>query len=184
MSWSAISAFEWDKEEWYKRYILGEKTDPSKEMIFGSMIGKKIEKDPAFMPELPRFASMEFPFNVVFNGIRLVGYADSFCNVTFRKLLEIKTGKKAWTQKRADEHGQITLYCMFNYIKNKITPENMEIILAWLPTAETATYEIEFVKNMKPVLLQTKRTTADILEMGSRINRTIKEMEAYVQNHA
>ena len=42
ISWSSISSFNYDKKQWYRSYVLGIKDPPSKEMEFGSYIGKKI----------------------------------------------------------------------------------------------------------------------------------------------
>jgi len=182
LSWSAISSFEWDKSQWYDTYILGKRQE-SREMSFGSKVGKQIEKDPTYIPEIIRHSKMEHPFKCVFNGIPLVGYADSFCNKSFKKLLEIKTGKKQWTKKRVDEHGQLDMYLLMNYVVNKIKPEDVEITLVWLPTEETKDFKIDFVKPFRVEKFSTKRTMADILKFGVRINRVVKEMELYVQEH-
>lgn len=184
LSWSAISSFEYDPEQWYKKYILNEILPKSKEMEFGSCIGKKIETDPAFMPFVPRHCKMEHPFTVVFSGIKMVGYADSFCTKTHKKLIEMKTGKKAWDQKRANEHGQITLYALFNFITNKIKPEDTEFDLVWLPTQENGSFEINFVEPIEKTMMifRTKRSMTDILRFGQRITNTVKEMQLYVDN--
>lgn len=183
LSWSAISSFEYDPAQWHKRYVLNEKDEPSKEMVFGSLIGKKIEKDSSYIPEIIRHSKMEHPFKVVFDGIPLVGYADSFCDRTFRKLLEIKTGKKAWDQKRVDGHGQLDMYLLMNFITNKIRPEDVEISLCWLPTKENGDFSISFIEPVKPKIFKTKRTMKQILEFGAKINRIVKEMEEYAKRH-
>lgn len=182
LSWSSISQFEYDKQQWYRRYVLNEQQEPSREMIFGKKIGTMLEKDPTFLPFIPRHDTMEHPFKVVFNKIPMVGYADSFCNKTKKKLIETKTGKKAWNQKRADEHGQITLYALFNYITNKVKPEETEFDLVWMPTEETGGFEIQFVEPIEKTfkIFRTKRTMSDILKFGNRINETVKEMNEYI----
>lgn len=185
LSWSALSSFEYDAEQWFKRYILGEQEPPSKEMEFGSKIGKRIETDPTYLPCVPRLSKMEHGFNVVFNGIPLVGYADTFCTDTNKKLGEFKTGKKAWNQKRVDGHGQLDMYLLMHYITHKIKPEEVEIFLVWLPTQENGDFSISFVepieKNVK--IFKTKRTMKDILAFGARINKTVQAMQDYVDNH-
>jgi len=183
LSWSAISSFEYDPSQWYESYILGKRSS-SREMEFGSMIGKKLETDPTFLPMIERHSKMEHPFNVVFNKIPLVGYADTFCDKTNKKLGEFKTGKKAWNQKRVDEHGQLTMYCLMHYITHKVKPEDVDITLVWMPTQDNGDFSISFVepieKNIK--IFKTKRTMMQILAFGSRINKVIKEMEDYVNN--
>ena len=185
LSWSSISSFEYNPESWYRKYILGEKDPDSKEMIFGKEIGKRLETDPTFLPQIERHSKMEHPFSVMFNGIKLVGYADSFCDKTFKKLSEFKTGKKAWNKNRVDEHGQLDMYLLMNYITNKVKPEDVEVTLVWMPTKEDGDFSIKFVEpieeNIK--MFKTKRTMLDILKFGQRINDTVKSMQEYVDNH-
>ena len=186
LSWSALSSFEYDPEQWYQRYILNIQDPPSKEMIFGSKIGKKLEKDPTYLPMIPRHSKMEHEFRVMFGKIHLVGFADTFCTVTNKKLGEYKTGKKAWDQKRVNEHGQLTMYCLMHFITTKIKPENLDILLAWMPTQEGGDFSISFVEpieeNIK--IFKTKRTMKDVLIFGSRITSTVRAMQEYVENHA
>jgi hypothetical protein len=96
----------------------------------------------------------------------------------------MKTGKKAWDQKRVDGHGQIDMYCLMNYVATKVKPEEMDIQLVWLPTMETGSFEIGFVKPFRVEVFFTKRTMMDILKFGNRIKETVIKMEKYVQNHA
>jgi hypothetical protein len=181
LSWSQISSFHYNPEEWYKRYILNQQTPPSSEMIFGSKVGKRLETDPTFLPQIPRHSKMEHGFKVVFNGIPMVGYADSFCDQTHRKLLEYKTGKAKWDQRRVDNHGQLTMYALSNFITNKIRPEDMTIQLVWMPTKETGSFDIEFVEPIEKhiQIFTTKRTMKDILNFGAYINKTVQEMDNY-----
>lgn len=192
LSWSSISSFTFSpesKEKWYKNYILDQKEPPSEEMLFGSKVGKKMELDPTYLPEIPRFGKDEYAFSVVFNGIKLVGYADSFCHKTCKKLGERKTGKRGtyeWTQKKANEHGQLTMYCLMNYIQNKVKPEDTEIILSWIPTkkSENGSFKITIDFDGEIQHFKTKRTMQDILKFGAYINTIYKEMEDFIENHA
>lgn len=183
LSWSAISSFSYDPEQWYQKYVLNIQQDTTKEMEFGSAIGKKLELDPSFLPQIQRHNKMEHEFVVKFGKLQLIGFADSFCDKTFKKLAEFKTGKKAWDQKRADEHGQIDMYLLMNYIINKVKPEEVEVDLVWMPTQDNSDFSISFVEpivdNIK--IFRTKRTMADILRFGERIKRTYKDMEAYAE---
>lgn len=186
-SWSQLSSFEYDKEQWYKRYFIGEEFYETEEMKFGKMIGEKLASDPTFLPDVPRHSKFEHGFKVMFGKICLVGYGDSFCAITKRKLAEYKTGVKEWTQKRADEHGQIDMYLLMHYITEKIKPEEVECELVWLPTErkENGDFKVN-IKLVEPVVprrFRTKRTMTDILAFGSRINRIYKEMEQYALTH-
>ena len=187
LSWSAISCFEWNPEDWYQRYYLNIQSDKTAELEFGSKIGKMLETDKKFLPQIARLSKMEHPFKCKFGKVKagLIGYADTFCDKTFKKLGEFKTGKKPWTQQRADEHGQLTMYCLMNYIMNKVKPEDVEIILTWMPTRDNGDFSISFIepieKNIK--FFKTKRTMMDILQFGKRINNVYDQMKLYAQNH-
>lgn len=185
LSWSSLSSWEYNKEEWARKYLDGETIPPNAEMIFGSKVGKKLETDPTYLPMIPRHSKMEHEFKVNIGGITLVGYADSFCTITKKKLLEFKTGVKKWDQKRANEHGQLTAYLLMNYITNKIKPEDVEVQLVWMPTKRSETGDfnigIEFIPDIENniQIFTTKRTMVDILKFAAKIKSTYKEMERY-----
>jgi hypothetical protein len=190
LSWSAIYAWTYGKArgdltEWAKKYIENEPTPTSKEMEFGKKIGKLLENDPTYLPQIPRHSKMEQEFRVVMDGIPLVGYADSFCDKTHKKLLEFKTGKKAWDQARTDEHGQITMYCMMNYITNNIRPEDMDISLIWLPTQDNGDFSISFVEPIEDNIkvFKTKRTLKEILMFAVYIKQIYKQMEKFCKEY-
>lgn len=187
LSWSQISSFEYDPDQWYRRYFEKEEQFETEEMKFGKEIGEKLANDPEFLPEVPRHSKFEHGFRVMFDGIPLVGYADSFCSITKKKLLEYKTGVKAWDQKRADEHGQIDMYLLMHYITEKIKPEEVKCEIVWLPTErkEDGDFQvtIKLVEPIVPQAFKTKRTMADILRFGARIKQVYKEMELYAKYH-
>lgn len=190
LSWSQISSFEYDPDQWYRRYFEREEQFETAEMAFGKVIGERMANDPTFLPFIKRLDISEHPFRVVFDKIRMVGYADFFCSKTGKKIQELKTGVKAWDQKRADEHGQIDMYLLMHFITTKTKPEDVEIELIWLPTerAENGDFQID-IKFVEPIeenykIFKTKRTMADILNFGSRIRRVYKEMEAYARHRA
>lgn len=182
LSWSAISSFEYDKEEWYRKYVLGIKPEDNKEMAFGRKFAQSIESGKPLAPVLT-LSAVEHPFQVSFNGIPLIGYADSFCDKTFKKLEEYKTGKKIWDQKRADEHRQIDMYLLMNLITNKIRPEDVECAITWIPTQENGDFSISFVEPIRVHRFVTKRTTAQVLKFGAYIKNIYKDMELYAATH-
>lgn len=184
LSWSALSSFTYDPEQWFNNYVLGKKDPPNKEMIFGKLIGEKLASDPTYLPEVPRLDKYEHELRVMFMGTPLVGYMDNYCTKTKKKMHEFKTGKKAWDAKRVREHGQLDMYLLMHYITEKIPPEEMDVSLVWLPTRETGAFEIEFVEPFAPKIFKAKRTMQDLLTFGARINETVKEMKKYCQEHA
>ena len=182
LSWSQLSAWTWNKSTWYEKYILGKKQE-SKEMDFGKKFAESIENNTCEIKELmaniqPR---KEYPYKVVFAGITLCGFADAVCDKTFKKIDEVKTGKKKWDQKRVDNHHQITMYVLMNYITHKIPPEEVDCTLFWIPTEETGSFTIDFAKPIKVHTFHTKRTMSDILQFGECIKKTKKEMEEYIK---
>jgi hypothetical protein len=187
LSWSAISSFQWDKEQWYQNYILGCKFVPTPEMEFGKKFADSCEARKPMAP-VTMLSKMEQPFKVVFNGIPLVGFADTFCDVTKKHLREYKTGVTPWTQKRANDHGQITMYALMNFITNKVRPEDCEFALEWVPTVKTShgdfSVTIELKQPIRVHKFKIKKTMADILLFGAVINSTVKEMQDYVRSHA
>lgn len=177
LSWSAVSSFEYSPEQWYETYILGKRQE-SKEMTFGSLIDKRIQDDPNFLPHLPRYEHMQYKMKVMFDGIPLVGVPDGL-NLTGKKeLADYKTGKKKWDKKRADETGQLTFYLFLLYITHKIKPEEFILMIHWLPTEETGSFEIRMI-NEQVKTFYTKRTMSDLLAFGARIKKVVKEMEIY-----
>jgi hypothetical protein len=186
MSWSSISSWKYSKEDWANKYIDDAPKTSSPEMEFGKKIGKLLETKADYLPQVPRHSKMEHKFMVKVGGIPLVGYADTFCDNTFKKLGEYKTGKKEWDQKRVDEHGQIDMYLLMNYVTNKIRPEDVEVTMVWLPTKDDSDFSISFVEpiedNIK--IFKTKRTTTDIVKFAAEIKRIYKEMELYCENRA
>ncbi len=189
LSWSSLSSWEWNKEEWAKKYLEGIETPPNAEMVFGSKVGKRLETDPTYLPMIPRHCKMEHEFKVNIGGVDLIGYADSFCTVTNKKLLEYKTSRPGWDKKKVDNHHQLTLYVLFNYITNKIKPEDVEIKLVWMPTQrkESGNFEVDisFVEPIEKniVIFETKRTMIDILKFAAHVKKTFKEMQKFALAH-
>ncbi len=192
LSWSSISSFEYNPEQWYKKYVLGETLPITPELIFGKIFADSCEARTPLAP-ITMLSQMEHPFAVVFGKIPLVGYADTFCKETLKNTGEFKTGVKKWDQKRVDDHGQITMYALMNYITNKVKPDECEFFLEWIPTKKVDIengdfkgydYRVEFASNPPEVHhFKTKRTMQDLLNFGTYINKVYKEMENYCIAH-
>lgn len=184
LSWSAISSFEYDPEQWYCKYVLGEEQKGSPQLRFGKAVADSIEDGTCTYPGLLETLQKkkEYEFKGSFNGIPLIGYGDAFCEITFKALDEVKTGVKKWDQKRADEHGQFDMYLLLNWIAKKVRPEDVRLRLFWLPTEMTMD-GIEFAKPLKMQVFETKRTMAQVLKFGQRIKNTYAAMEEYCERH-
>lgn len=177
LSWSAISSFEYDPDSWYKKYILNEKQKENKEMIWGKIFAKSCE-DRKPLAAVTLYSKVEYPLNVVFNGIKLTGWIDTY--EPHKKLGEMKTGKLLWNQKRVDEHGQLDMYALQLFIQHKVKPEKLDIQLQWIPTIESGDFRISFSTDPPTVhTFKTKRSMVDILRFGARINETVSKMIEY-----
>lgn len=182
-SWSQFSSFrDYDKDKWYQNYVLGFKEPPNAKMVFGSKVGKRIETDPSYIPQLPR-NTMEYEMKASINDIELIGYADSY-NPETKELDEFKTSSPTgWSQKKVDAHDQLTFYALLLYLNNKTKPEDLTIRLHHLHTCEGGDFSIAFCKPFTIDTYTTKRTTEQVLMFASEIIRIRKEMEKYILAH-
>lgn len=191
MSWSYYSSFLYNKERWFKKYYLGQEQASSDAMDFGKEVGEKLASDETFMPEVKRYKHFEQLLEAKIGKMKLIGYMDT-SDLENKKLREFKTGnnKNPWTQKRVDEHGQLTMYALMIMLSHNIKPEELEIHLDWLPTLEsdfssvedflTSKPKVRFDKKSKLHSFKTKRTTKDCLMFGAELTRTWKAMEEYI----
>lgn len=180
LSWSAISCFEWDRDEWFSKYVLGRREVPSREMKFGSAFGKSIEEGRCEV-EMDRYDTFEQKLQVRFGDIPLIGFIDNWDSVGQRGFRETKTGKKEWTQKRANDHGQLRMYALMIYITYGINPESLEIYLDWFPTVENNDFTISLKNPPEIHTFRVKVTMRDILDFGAKINRIYAEMREYAE---
>lgn len=197
LSWSAISSFEWNPRQWYTNYVLKEKLPMTEELIFGSYVDKRIQSDPTFLPELVRYPVEQHKMSGTFDGIPLIGYADAYRPmesdpikgvknrfvVTPPAIRDYKTGRKPWNKKRADETGQLTMYLLMLWLKDKIRPEDVECYIDWLPTHQQDG-KIVFIEPVKIHTFKTKRTMQQVVAFGQRIKDRWAEMEAYALRQA
>lgn len=206
LSWSAISSFEWNPRQWYAKYVAKELPETTPELEFGSKIDKQLQDDPKFLPEIVRYPILQHELRCSFNGIPLVGYADTYkppykvregagkkkveqypalANIMNGRaaLRDYKTGRKAWDQKRADDTGQLTMYCLMLWQMEKIRPEDVDLYIDWMPT-HYKDKEICFVEPMHVYTFKTKRTMRQVLAFGQRILDTYKEMERFAEKES
>lgn len=185
-SWSAISSFKYDPEQWYRKYVLKKEDLPSAEMLFGSEVGRRIANDRDFLPELRRQSLFEYEephgLRCTLDGIPLIGFIDSY--EPHQALDEYKTGKKEWDQKRVDDHGQLTMYLLMLFVKYGVRPEDVDVMLHWIPTKETGDFRIDFRSTIPEILsFRTKRTMQDLMRFGGELKATYKAMQLYAKNH-
>lgn len=178
LSWSQINTFYYDPEKWYDKYILGKDSEPpSPEMEFGKVFAKSCEDRKPLAP-VTLYSEVEFPLEVNLGDIPLVGYMDTY--EPNKAFIDHKTGKKEWTQKRVNEHGQLKMYALMLYLMYKIKPEDLKISLEWIPTKNDNGI-VTLVEPIKVHHFDVKITMADILKFGTYIKKTVQQMESYAQ---
>lgn len=178
LSWSSISAFRYNPDEWYDKYINGKKGRNTGPLVFGKNVGERLASEQDFLPHVPRLKEYEHELSVKIGKIQCIGFLDNFDldNCAFS---EFKTGKK-WTQDKANKHGQLDMYAAMIYLKYGIKPEDLRISLIWLPTEEQQDFRTDFVKDMKPIIFPIKKTMRDILTFMAEVQVIHKEMIDYI----
>lgn len=190
LSYSALNSFsdpQWgNPEKWYQSYIKGVRQS-SKEMTFGSDIDTKFQKDPTFVPEIPRYDCFQYKVASVLeigkNKIPLTGFIDQYKSTPRHAVRDLKTGKNPWTQKKADETDQLTFYALTLWLIHRIKPEDIDFYIDWLPTYERADLSIGLVIPVVPVIFKTKRTMSQVGVLHKKIKETLPKMEKYVNEH-
>lgn len=179
LSWSAISAFGYNPEQWYSKYILNEPPADNLAMQFGKKFAKSVEERKPLVP-VEIYSEVEYKLETAFNDIPLVGYIDTYEPHT--KFREYKTARKLWTQDKAYNHGQLRMYALMLYLIHKVKPEDLTIHLDCIQTKEDENFKIDFFDS-KVHSFEVKLTMKDILLFGSHIMMTVDLMKAYVENH-
>lgn len=195
LSWSGISSFEWNPRQWYDKYVLKQEQVMTPELILGKEIDMKVQEDSKFLKQLPRYPIMQHKMKCTWNAIPLIGYSDQYRPMIFKKLKKVKgvfhniseplairdlkTGRKAWDQKRADETGQLTMYLFMLYLMDKsIDVSKAELYIDWLPT-HIKDGKLVLVEPIVVQTFKTKRSMVEVLKFAQRIENTWKLMEEY-----
>lgn len=184
ISWSSINSFtEYNKDEWYESYVLGNPITPNRAMTIGIEVGERITQDPTFLPTIERPDIFEYDFDglVDFNGIDLRGHVDGYFDKTIIGQDEYKTSanENRWTQKKVDTWGQITMYCLLRWLKFKIHPDKLRLRLYAIPITEHPDFSYTAGE---PQCFYTTRTMLDLVRFGKFIKDTHKEMTLFVKS--
>jgi hypothetical protein len=180
-SWSQLSAFQYNRKQWFERYILNEKSPDTEALRFGKQIGERLASDPKFLPEVPRLKVFEQGISTTLGGIKLISYFDSFEPEPL-EFVEYKTSanEAKWTHQSANEHGQMTFYYLQLYLEYKAKPEDIPSRLVYIPCE--ADHDFKLVISPEPIqIFEVKKTMADILRFAGEIKATRYEMEQIVE---
>ena len=186
LSWSAISSFRYDKEQWHRKYVQGIKDPPNDLMTFGNVVGTKLATDPTFLPDVPRLSVFEKELKGRVGNIPILGFLDSF---SFDKdtieILEYKTSSNAnrWTKKSAQNHGQLLFYlalCWLNYQK---APEDIKCRLVYIPV-EMTIEDGMIVSSEAIQIFHVQHTAIEVLHFLKYIKETYAEMLVFADEKA
>jgi len=177
---------ETDPEEWYTTYVLGHKRKPTGAMKFGTKIHKQISdrKLTGKIKEVPHGKNPETAltckiFYTKTKSFNLLGKPDDYDK---QVLYEYKTGTKLWTQKRAENHGQLFTYALL--LKKT---KHLDIKTALLISLETRTIMV----NWKPKIqltgntrtLKVEITPQDLLKIQARFINGYKKALKTIKEH-
>jgi hypothetical protein len=194
LSWSQLEKWESDKEGYRAKYYRNEEQWSTQAMDYGKKFARAMETDAATddpMLDLVRSAAIKYEVSELKleavletkeGKIPLLGYLDTSHSNPTKGYREYKTGKIPWTQKRADKHGQITLYDLMVYLKYGGVPK--ETHLDWF---ETVIEGEKTVMTGRHFSFLTVRKLSDIITMTAQVKRTALEIsqdyQEYLNSH-
>lgn len=186
VSWSQISSWAYDKNQWAQKYIFNNPEPANQAMIFGNTVGDTLGTPSSMVPKLnPQLIGIkEYELRVKMGDHNLVGFCDHYCPIE-KVLNENKTSQKKdrWTMKEVTPFGQLTMYALMLYLQNKTKPEEVKMFLNFIPVIEGQDFQLRVdPENFKT--FATSRTLKQCLMFGAEINKTLKEMETYAHTLA
>jgi hypothetical protein len=176
LSWSAISSWTYSQEQWAKKYLEGIYEEPNEVMKFGNEVGNRLGTDRKYLPKVERYEIMYPQEHRLVVRLELVGLFDSYDPVT-HNFYEYKTSsnKDKWTQKSAEEHGQIMLYLFLIWKTYNVPPEKIKIKLFYIPVSTDGDFKMKVhEKGIKE--FEIKHTTLEVLRFMGTVMDTYKEM--------
>lgn len=173
-----MTTFEMSPQKYADQYLFGMKQRISRNMAYGSLMADGLEDGEAsgdpfldlMMARIPKFELMDIAFEADLKDgkktIRILAKPDT-ATADYTAFKEYKTSVRKWTQKMADESGQITFYATTVWLKFGFIPQDIELVNVQVayeadgslrPTGELWRYP-------------TKRTMVDIIKMTARMKR-------------
>lgn len=188
LSWSQIDLWNRSPQEYARKYFYGEEGFINSAMVYGkkfaeAMEGGEVEDEIMRLTTIavPRYPISEYRLTAKLKteagDIPLVAYLDTAFDPPSEGLREYKTGVRPWTQKKVDNHKQLTIYALMVYLNENKLPSKM--FLDWI---ETENVGGEISVTGKIVSFQTTRSIGDLMEMTTIIKRTAAQIStAYNQ---
>jgi len=131
LSYSAIDSWMKSPKQFRKRYYESAPSYTSPEMVFGKLTADMLENRDESLAHIRQYATPEQQIQVEIEGVPIFGFIDSFDPET-NSILEYKTGRSPWTQKKVDKHLQLDIYSLC--VEEIFGSVNDECMLIWMQT--------------------------------------------------
>lgn len=181
LSWSQLQAFQYNPADWYANYILGVKEPPNSLMLAGSRIGDAIGTDTSPIDNTLVPGTKEYTVTGTVDGISMIGHLDHWDSATLT-LNENKCSDKKgrWTQKKVDDHGQITMYVMLLEQQDGVKVEDVTCYLNFILLEQVG---VSYDVGNPPVLrrFQTRRTKEQVTQFMEDTKRIVALMHEYAE---
>ena len=182
LSHSQLSSWEYSKEDWFRRYVKGEKFEGNAATRFGNVIGDQLGTPESPIPELSEQGIKEYTARGVIGDIHLIGHLDGWCPDTLT-LHENKTSetKGRWTQGKADKHKQIDMYLLLLHQQDGVAPEDVTCYLNFIQTRPTGLgYRLHKEPKWRQFRVATK-SQADLEAYSEYVVKTVEAMAEYIE---
>lgn len=178
LSFSQMAMFEMSPTKYADHYIYGRKQRISRNMAYGSLLADGLEHEEAtgdpvldiMMARIPKFELMDKPLEAELkNGkeiIKILAKPDT-AKADYTAFKEYKTSVRKWTQKMADDSGQISFYATAIYLKYGFIPEDIELVNVQVEYLPDGTIQ----PNGELIRFKTRRTMIDIIKMTARMKK-------------
>ena len=180
ISYSQIRTFRKSPQEYYKRYVLGQDMYESKWLKYGKRFSEAVEDGgsddeiiDAMVKEVTVYEGTEVEAKAETDKIDLplFGYKDTAKDGAFR---EYKTGTKEWTQERVNNHEQLLMYALIDYLN---TGEVPTVHLDWLPVEEHGDGSVSFTGEL--YTFERDISEEEVLAYIDEVKDVINAIRAY-----
>jgi len=208
LSYSQMTTFEMSQQKFLDLYVYGNKQRISRNIAYGSLMANSLELDETtgdpvldlVMARLPKFERMDEVIEDREKGVEVYDPHDKkkykvpflkdrkeiipllakpdTAKENYEAFKEYKTSIQKWTQKKADESGQITFYVTVIWLKTGKIPQDIELVNAVTEYDEDG----KVVATGEIVRLRTNRTLVDVIRMTTRIKKAWSGIKTLVAN--
>lgn len=187
LSWSQLDLWERNPEQYKKQYFLGEKSFENDAMRYGTHISNMFEGkekpldhvEQSLLLLAQKFGNPEREVRVTlessYGNIYLYGKIDDMEETVGGQFLERKTGVGKWSQKKANNHGQVHMYFLMVKLEKGTQPR--QAILEYLPTEEIIginQYHRRVTGEIVPIIVEWN--IGDEIEIRRRIENAAREI--------